>query len=965
MSDFIRVSCDYSPVVEGYFEHSSHQKAFLTPCWVAEYIPPCPRIWVARNPQTLATTKNKEGVWLVRANESAMASQWDALSSDDDTDGADDTATKRSRPKNRPVPPSWTKSSGARMTLRSKVHTAGQANSNSFQHRREREPSVDYDSFTRRRAEGWIHTILGNVRALLPERLLLGVVDNASKLAQSQGQETSLMSLVHELEWQEAKVTGYMKAGSISFPRERWKLVWDSCVIAIICYSVIVVPFRIGFDAPATGAVYAVETSASLFLLVELFLNFNTAYLEARFWVVDRWAVARQYLLWPTASKSCFWIDAPGAVPVEVLELAAAHGVLAIAPSTLYALRAWQLMRTVRFFILDWKAFFQVRRLDHHKFTKAFSGVVGGMTRMILVMLYWVHVLGCGWYYVSRQAHGHEEGTQRSWVEEYEGGYASDPGTSKFDRYVVAVYWSMGMVTGQEVDLVPHNQAERKFAIVSNVICAMVLAYVIAGVTDAITAARTQAPPVEDVKEFARWHELPIDLSRRMTEYAEYFWSERRLSPQAETAVLSNLRPALRHAVFSHILSTSVEHFKLLSRFDGASSPQGLIFKEQIYLQLKPCVFERGEIIMRQGETSEVIYFLRSDVGHNSSQVDARLNFLEDADPADVDASAPRATARSRRGGGGGGHRRAKGYGALPASPGQKYQRNSTVASRMRMELGTSVIVQSFAAFFASPFRYFGEESIGRRCCPVDYVAETRVEAYALSVSALRMSAEQAFKRKPSCINDLERVIVQSILLKLKLRFAQFDEFLLNMDIRAKHQVAPETLYFAARFQRAYRVRELVRLLRDINVASGKDVPPAVPLPLPARKPSAVDVESLPELPQAFSCALSSIAASANGTSAAPSSCNGPGPPASPVAAQPRGRRDSLLAVKRDSIRGSLLLPGIHDGHGRLGSVAGVGSPGAAHIEASQMQLVALMHKQEERMKMLEEVVQVYEIARA
>ena len=82
------------------------------------------------------------------------------------------------------------------------------------------------------------------------------------------------------------------------------------------------------------------------------------------------------------------------------------------------------------------------------------------MARMILVMLYWVHILGCGFFYVSWQTRSGElGGVHRAWVEEYEEGFAARPETSTLDKYVVAIYWSMGMVTGLEVDVVPENQA--------------------------------------------------------------------------------------------------------------------------------------------------------------------------------------------------------------------------------------------------------------------------------------------------------------------------------------------------------------------------------------------------------------------------------------------------------------------------------------------------------------------------
>ena len=122
----------------------------------------------------------------------------------------------------------------------------------------------------------------------------------------------------------------------------------------------------------------------TLILLIDVLVNFNTAFLEGRFWVVNRGCrdstligpvhpaaallplmtilaslsaptgasrtsgcvsnrncnepnptfnpnpephrrITHQYLTWPRASKSCFWIDLPGAIPVEVLKSTLTH----------------------------------------------------------------------------------------------------------------------------------------------------------------------------------------------------------------------------------------------------------------------------------------------------------------------------------------------------------------------------------------------------------------------------------------------------------------------------------------------------------------------------------------------------------------------------------------------------------------------------------------------------------------
>ena len=98
-------------------------------------------------------------------------------------------------------------------------------------------------------------------------------------------------------------------------------------------------------------------------LMADVALNFATAYLEGRFWVVDRSRIAENS---PSrASKSCLWIDAPSAAPFELVELPSRAACSRRPRRALVALRTLQLMRIGRFLTFEWRAYFRVRKYDH------------------------------------------------------------------------------------------------------------------------------------------------------------------------------------------------------------------------------------------------------------------------------------------------------------------------------------------------------------------------------------------------------------------------------------------------------------------------------------------------------------------------------------------------------------------------------------------------------------------------
>lgn len=79
-------------------------------------------------------------------------------------------------------------------------------------------------------------------------------------------------------------------------PNSSWKEAWDLYVLTFILYSAVMVPFRICFNSPALGNWFWFEQGITVTFIVDVILNFNTAYLEEERWVIDRPSIAKNYL---------------------------------------------------------------------------------------------------------------------------------------------------------------------------------------------------------------------------------------------------------------------------------------------------------------------------------------------------------------------------------------------------------------------------------------------------------------------------------------------------------------------------------------------------------------------------------------------------------------------------------------------------------------------------------------------
>ena len=154
-------------------------------------------------------------------------------------------------------------------------------------------------------------------------------------------------------------------------PFSTWKSAWDTAMMLAILYSAFSVPIRLAFDLPEQGLAFAVDVAVSLGFMCDVALSFLTAFetttgTSTPSLETSHRKIASRYL------RGWFWIDAPSAIPVELLELAMYHAVAAVpaaaasplaspAPppplssslATLRVLRVFRLVRLLRLLRID------------------------------------------------------------------------------------------------------------------------------------------------------------------------------------------------------------------------------------------------------------------------------------------------------------------------------------------------------------------------------------------------------------------------------------------------------------------------------------------------------------------------------------------------------------------------------------------------------------------------------------
>ena len=448
------------------------------------------------------------------------------------------------------------------------------------------------------------------------------------------------------------------RANGVWFPRGQKKLVWDLLLLIGILYNCVSIPFRLGMGEAPTGGWLYFEAGITLFFLTDVFLNFNVAYTpDDVHYVIDRPMIARNYL--------CGWflIDFPSSLPLELLEILEYEmAFLADDDGSTEHLASLKMLRALR--LLRLLRLLKVLKMQKyvHLFEDATDINVQIMTlvKLLIGVVYLTHMLGCVWFYLhlsvyrpttaaleargsyAADAHvafeGEEAGDEMptTWLTSYDDGSGLSKGV--WAQYLYSVYWAlMTLTTVGYGDITPTNDAERVYTLFCLLVGAIVFGFLLSTLGDVLSNVDQNATRVEEklteVKEYLRWHRVPVGTAKSVRKYYEYFLSRR--STVDDETILKNLTPSLRREVTIHLLEKSVARIPLFTR-QGASKNTYVDMALQLraYELLKPVVREAKEAIFTKHSLSEGLFFLSR--GNVTASGDLGLPYFHVKEPGTI-----------------------------------------------------------------------------------------------------------------------------------------------------------------------------------------------------------------------------------------------------------------------------------------------------------------------------------------
>jgi hypothetical protein len=198
----------------------------------------------------------------------------------------------------------------------------------------------------------------------------------------------------------------------IFHPHAPWRTQWDLGVGVLIMYSVLVIPFRIGFGVDCLHTLaFAFDCIVDITFFIDIVLNFRTPFFDRTVGiVVDPWSIASRYI------RSWFTIDFLSTVPIDMIVQLALTGSVGGCGGSGSSVRSIKLVRVLRLIRL-------IKLVRVLKLAKALDvleedyGVSPTMTRLAklcLQMSFFAHMMSCSFYFSYSQFDNHP-----NWVDDY------------------------------------------------------------------------------------------------------------------------------------------------------------------------------------------------------------------------------------------------------------------------------------------------------------------------------------------------------------------------------------------------------------------------------------------------------------------------------------------------------------------------------------------------------------------
>ena len=397
-------------------------------------------------------------------------------------------------------------------------------------------------------------------------------------------------------------------------PSDRARIYWDLVQVPLLLYIAVMTPLREGYGvsiampsaaSPCCSASFVSELLIDLYFVVDIVLNFRTAYLDdAGELVVDASKVSRHYL------KRWFMLDFLSILPVSYIGMIMqrsgaeysddddADGKLKF----MKMLRLFRLAKMLRLARLK-------RLLERYDDTWQELQGASQLLKSVMLCLFCAHLIGCAWYALGETSQTLPSGyVVYGWVKDHEMNNGWDANTTLATKYITSTYWALTTLTTVGYgDILPYTDAERLFTI----ICMLVGVIFFGAMVGTLGTWINQSKPhvemyrsnMAEIRDFLQLKGLPRSTRLKILSFYDHKFKAQTVF--SEQVILNELPPSMRHDLIADLYRDLIEAVPL---FHGL--PDDVI--HMICLCLHPMPVQKGDVIIKQGAIGTEMYIVKS-----------------------------------------------------------------------------------------------------------------------------------------------------------------------------------------------------------------------------------------------------------------------------------------------------------------------------------------------------------------
>jgi CRP-like cAMP-binding protein len=388
-------------------------------------------------------------------------------------------------------------------------------------------------------------------------------------------------------------------------PEHAFRICWDISVGCLLLYSVIIIPYRIGFNVIPSKQEDDIDWWITALFATDILIQFNSMYFDPRrdIYVTNKNQIVWQYL------RFWFWIDLLSTIPFDSIMQWSSHSVIVGAEAG--ALRMIRIFRLVRLF-----KFFRLAKSGGTLHKLRLNPSLVDLLLLITQIFYISHLFACFWHFLTLD-HVASSSTANSWVKEF--GYSD---SSTYQRYIASMYFIVvTMLTVGYGDIYATNDLERFYVIVTMVAGGVVFGALVAKVAAALDKrdpeGRIYKEKMHELKAFLADIDASVDLRNRakvclpknlfcvqilpvfLPQFAYSFYL-RKKSSVVEQNMFENLSPYVRQDLVSSLYEKDISLIKVFKRFDQS-------FLIQLVMHSRPFHADVGEVVFSEGDLCEDI----------------------------------------------------------------------------------------------------------------------------------------------------------------------------------------------------------------------------------------------------------------------------------------------------------------------------------------------------------------------